>query len=83
MTTTIKARISHGVIEPLEEMDFPEGKEVFITITEIPANNEVADLNKADIWENDPLFTLAGIFDSGLGDLAEEHDKYLYCQKDK
>jgi predicted transcriptional regulator len=29
-------------------------------------------------WENDPIFKLAGIASSGLGDLAENHDKYLY-----
>lgn len=29
-------------------------------------------------WENDPIFKLVGIASSGLGDLAENHDKYLY-----
>ncbi|WP_420266645.1 antitoxin AF2212-like protein [Candidatus Magnetominusculus dajiuhuensis] len=33
MAIEIKARISHGVIEPLERIDFPEGKEVTVTIS--------------------------------------------------
>lgn len=29
-------------------------------------------------WENDSIFKLAGLGDSGLGDLSVNHDKYLY-----
>lgn len=32
-------------------------------------------------WENDPIFKLAGLGASGLGDLAVDHDKYLCCGK--
>ncbi len=28
--------------------------------------------------EEDPLWNIVGLGDSGLGDLAENHDKYLY-----
>lgn len=34
-------------------------------------------------WENDPIFRLAGIMDSGLGDLSVNHDYYLYGMKKK
>ncbi len=34
-------------------------------------------------WENDPIFKLAGIGQSGLGDLAKNHDAYLYGLKAK
>jgi hypothetical protein len=27
--------------------------------------------------EEDPLFDIVGLYDSGLGDLAEKHDEYL------
>jgi hypothetical protein len=27
--------------------------------------------------EEDPLMDIIGIYDSGIGDLAEKHDKYL------
>lgn len=32
-------------------------------------------------WENDPIFKLAGIMNSGLGDLSVNHDYYLYGMK--
>lgn len=35
MATTIKARFSHGVLTPLERVDFPEGAEVSITIARL------------------------------------------------
>jgi predicted transcriptional regulator len=32
-------------------------------------------------WDNDPIFKLAGLGESGLGDLAAKHDAYLYGEK--
>ncbi|MCP4680980.1 MAG: ribbon-helix-helix protein, CopG family [Desulfobacterales bacterium] len=32
-------------------------------------------------WGNDPIFGLEGIMDSGIGDLSENHDEYLYGRK--
>lgn len=29
-------------------------------------------------WDNDPIFKLAGIMSSGVGDLSVNHDHYLY-----
>ncbi|QWR78746.1 antitoxin AF2212-like protein [Candidatus Magnetomonas plexicatena] len=84
MTATVRARVSHGGIELLEKIDFPEGREVLVTINEIMnPEKEAVDLNDDDVWENDTFFKLAGIMDSGLGDLAKNHDKYLYGQPDK
>lgn len=37
MGTTVKARFTKGVIEPLEKLEIEEGKEITITIIEIPA----------------------------------------------
>ena len=36
MSGTIRARIKGGVIEPLEQMDLPEGQEVMVTILTVP-----------------------------------------------
>lgn len=36
MAGTIRARFTHGVLEPLERIDLPEGKEVTITIIDVP-----------------------------------------------
>ncbi|KJU82850.1 hypothetical protein MBAV_004954 [Candidatus Magnetobacterium bavaricum] len=43
---------------------------------ETPNNND--ELSDSDY---DEFFKLAGIMDSGLGDLAENHDNYLYGNK--
>ncbi|MDP2937448.1 MAG: antitoxin family protein [Dehalococcoidia bacterium] len=45
--TTIRARYSKGVIEPLEEIDIAEGKEVTITIVEAPPEYEGNDFEKS------------------------------------
>ena len=37
MGGTIRARVNHGLLEPLEKIDLPEGKEVTIAVLEPPA----------------------------------------------
>lgn len=47
MAKTIKARFSKGVIEPLEEIEIPEGKEIIVTILEeLPERKNFADALK-------------------------------------
>ena len=36
MNKTIKARYRRGVIEPLEKLDIEEGKELLVTLVEVP-----------------------------------------------
>ncbi len=36
MGTTIRARFSHGFLEPLDRVDVPEGEVVTITIIRLP-----------------------------------------------
>jgi predicted DNA-binding antitoxin AbrB/MazE fold protein len=40
MEKTIKARFSGGVIRPIEELDMEEGKELIITIAEVPPESD-------------------------------------------
>ena len=42
MGATIRARVKGGVLEPLEKLDLPEGKEVLLTVvgTPPPADRE-------------------------------------------
>jgi predicted DNA-binding antitoxin AbrB/MazE fold protein len=40
MGGTIRARFTRGVLEPLERVDLPEGKEVTITILDIPSGRD-------------------------------------------
>ncbi|MEO5358663.1 MAG: hypothetical protein H7844_15390 [Nitrospirae bacterium YQR-1] len=77
MTATVKGRFFHGELKLLEKIDFPDG-EVTVTISEIPNPEKEAVELDDDAWENDPFFKLAGFIDSGVGDLAKNHDKYLY-----
>ncbi len=52
MGKTIKARFSRGVIEPMEKIDIAEGKEITITIIEIPYGKEEDAFEKsAGSWK--------------------------------
>jgi predicted DNA-binding antitoxin AbrB/MazE fold protein len=41
MGGTIRARVRGGVLEPLEPLDLPEGKEVLVTVVAIPAGRNL------------------------------------------
>lgn len=52
MGKTIRARISKGVIEPLEKVDVAEGREVIVTIIETPLKpGEAAFKRSAGGWK--------------------------------
>jgi predicted DNA-binding antitoxin AbrB/MazE fold protein len=38
MSSTIRARVNGGVLEPLEKVELPEGKEVTVTILRVSSN---------------------------------------------
>ncbi len=54
-----------------------EGKSVAAIIREASEEYLKEDEKEID-WENDPLFKLAGVFESEEGDLSINHDHYLY-----
>jgi predicted DNA-binding antitoxin AbrB/MazE fold protein len=41
MAGTIRARMKGGMLEPLEALDLPEGKEVTLTILDVPSTRDV------------------------------------------
>ena len=47
MKGRIRARVTHGVLEPLERIDLPEGKEVLVTITAAPSRTDVEAFRRA------------------------------------
>ena len=47
MTRTIRARFAKGVIEPLEELEMPEGREITVTISDSSAPGENEDAFEA------------------------------------
>jgi predicted DNA-binding antitoxin AbrB/MazE fold protein len=52
MGRTVKARFSKGVIKPLEKVDIEEGKEITITIMEVPSKHKLEALRKsAGAWK--------------------------------
>jgi predicted DNA-binding antitoxin AbrB/MazE fold protein len=40
MAGTVRARVGRGVLELLEKVDIPEGKEVSVTILDIPSSTD-------------------------------------------
>lgn len=52
MSNIIRARIKGGVIEPLEQMDLPEGQEVMIALLTTPTTaDHVAFQGSAGKWK--------------------------------
>ncbi len=52
MGGTIRARVRGGALEPLEELDLPEGSEVTITILDLPSGgDEGASRRAAGGWK--------------------------------
>lgn len=47
MEKTIKARFSKGLIEPLEKLDFKEGEEIIVIISEIPLKGKRKSFREA------------------------------------
>ena len=40
MSETLRVRVKGGVLEPLEKLDLPEGKEVLVTIISVSPQGE-------------------------------------------
>ena len=52
MGGTIRARVRQGALEPLESIDLPEGKEVTITILDLPAGRDFEAFGRSHgSWE--------------------------------
>ena len=52
MGRTIRARVIGGMLEPLEKLELPEGKEVTVTIVDIPSEpDDDAFLRSAGSWK--------------------------------
>lgn len=51
MAGTVRARVGRGVLELLEKVDLPEGKEVSVTILETPAAKGDGLKRSAGAWK--------------------------------
>jgi predicted DNA-binding antitoxin AbrB/MazE fold protein len=47
MAGTIRARVKGGMLEPLETLNLPEGKEVTVTILDVPSASDVDAFRRA------------------------------------
>ena len=47
MAGTVRARMKRGMLELLEKVDIPEGREVSVTILEKPAGRDLAAFGRA------------------------------------
>ena len=47
MTKIIRAHMRRGMLEPMENIDLPEGEEVTVTITRVPSPGDVDAFRKA------------------------------------
>ena len=47
MGTTIRARFSRGLLEPLEHIDVPEGEVLTITIIRLPSKKNAGGLERS------------------------------------
>jgi predicted DNA-binding antitoxin AbrB/MazE fold protein len=69
MTTTIRARIRGGVIEPLEQVDLPEGQDIMVTILTPPSRADVETFHRsAGRWQGtfDPQTLIDKIYANRL-----------------
>ena len=77
----IQVYLRQDQIDPLR----PEAKRRGVSLAELVRQGVDRLLEEAPV-EEDPLWKIVGIMDSGVGDLAEKHDKYLteiYAQEGK
>ena len=47
MGGTIRVRIRGGMLEPIEKLDLPEGKELLVTILDVPAERDFEAFRRA------------------------------------
>lgn len=71
MQEVIKAIYEDGVIKPLQKLHLKEHEQVTITI----------EKKGTETKPKRAAMSIVGIFESGIGDLSNEHDNYLYGWK--
>ena len=54
MGGTIRARVKGGLLEPLDKIELPEGKEVTVTVFGLPGNADIEAFRRsAGSWKGD------------------------------
>lgn len=68
MQEIVKAIYENGVIKPLKKLDIKEHEMLTVVISKKVKKTRVKN----------PALSIIGVFDSGIGDLSQKHDHYLY-----
>jgi hypothetical protein len=79
MSEMIRTQIElpHALVASLQERSAARGVTLTQQIIDV-LNAYFAALDDPILRPDNPLFQLAGAIDSGMGNLAEQHDHYLY-----
>ena len=78
MGKTINIEISEGKYEVLQRMAKKSHTSISGMIEKFLEGILSEERLSADDYKSDPLYKMEGSFNSGLGDLSINHDKYLY-----
>lgn len=78
MTTNLKAIYENGVLRLKEPLPLPEGAQVDITVTSQENNGDRAQRMEDQSWDALTQLLAECAIDTGVPDLAQQHDHYLY-----
>jgi predicted DNA-binding antitoxin AbrB/MazE fold protein len=78
MTTNLKAIYENGVLRLKEPLPLPEGAQVDITVTSQEDNSDRAQGMEDQSWDALTQLLADCAIDTGVTDLAQQHDHYLY-----
>lgn len=82
MAKTIRARYARGVIEPLEKVEFKEGEEILITITEMLTNEFIREEEQRDKqWGSLATSGFAEDWENQKDAIYDNWEKYYHVQK--
>lgn len=79
MQKTIDVMYESGVFKPLKKVNLPEHSKFKITL--LPSEDKNSEIIARK--QSEALLALAGIGSSGLQNVSEDHDKYLYGTRKK
>ena len=77
MTANIKAIYENGVLRLKEALPIPEGSQVDVTVT-LEEDSEDSPKVEDASWDAFTQLLTECAIDTGIADLAQQHDHYLY-----
>ena len=79
MTKVVEAVYENGVFKPVRKVRLPEHERFTLVISPLEkAEEDETVIKKLVERQKKALLSIAGIGSSGLEDISENHDQYLY-----